>query len=130
MHQPHATLSERSWQSRRCDTHSKDLGTDWEVGKQIVDAVKAPWYFIEVFNLPLIAYEMRLSNAKLDWQVDLFFMTPDEEDETQVYFGYHPFPGIYFCKVYFNKTVCDRICHERNYFPIRDKLSFTDSKWT
>jgi hypothetical protein len=90
--------------------HSKHLGTDWELAKEIVAAVTQPWYFIETFGLPWTSYEMRLYNVKLDWQVDLFFMTPDEEDETQVYFGYHTLPGIHYYKIYFNRTICDQIC--------------------
>ena len=53
---------------------------------------------------------MRLYNVKLDWQVDLFFTTQDEEDKSQVYSGYHTFPGIYYVKVYYNKTIFDDIC--------------------
>lgn len=90
--------------------HSNYLGNDWELAKEIVAAVEAPWYFMETMGLPWTAYEMRLFNVKLRWQVDLFFMTPDEEDETQVYSGFHTFAGIYYLKVYYNKTMFGNIC--------------------
>lgn len=86
------------------------LGTDWSVPKEIQTSVKAPWYFIETFGLPWTSYEMRLYNVRLGWQVDLFFMTQDEEDESQVYSGYHTFPGVYYVKVYYNKTIFEHIC--------------------
>ena len=53
---------------------------------------------------------MRLYHVQLGWQVDLFFMTQDEEDKSQVYSGYHTFPGIYHYKVYYNKTIFQDIC--------------------
>lgn len=86
------------------------LGTDWSVAKEIQVSVHSPWYFIETFGLPWTSYEMRLYNVRLGWQVDLFFMTQDEEDETQVYSGYHQFPGVYYTKIYYNKTLFDHIC--------------------
>ena len=85
-------------------------GKDYDLAEQIVKAVQPPWYFIETFGLPWSGYELRLYHTQLDWQVDFFFTTQDEEDSTQSYLGYHTFPGVYFIKLYYNSSVFSTVC--------------------
>jgi hypothetical protein len=82
----------------------------WELAEEIVKSVDPPWYFIETFGLPWAGYELRLYHTKLDWQVDFFFTTQDEEDNTQSYLGYHTFPGVYFYKLYYNSSIFSTVC--------------------
>ena len=86
------------------------LGTDYDLPQQIIKSVDPPWYFIETFGLPWSGYELRLYNINLDWQVDFFFTSQDEEDKTQSYLGYHTFPGVYFIKLYYNTSIFSTVC--------------------
>lgn len=77
---------------------------------ELIKSIKAPWYFIESFGLPWSAYELRLYNVKLGWQVDLFFLTQDEVDANSLYSGYHTFPAVSYYKVYYEKQFFQTIC--------------------
>lgn len=82
----------------------------YNLTNELIKSIKSPWYFIETFGLPWSAYELRLYNVKLGWQVDLFFMTQDELDPASVYSGYHTFPAVSYYKVYYQKSFFDKLC--------------------
>lgn len=82
----------------------------YNLTNSIIKSLHSPWYVIETFGLPWAAYEMRIFNVKLNWQVDLFFMTQDEQDAHSYYSGYHTFPAVSYYKVYYEKQFFQNIC--------------------
>lgn len=40
----------------------------------------------------------------------MFFTSDDEESNDEIYTGYHTFPGVYFIKLYFDKSIFKYLC--------------------
>lgn len=89
---------------------SSILQNDYTLAEQIINGVTSPWYFIETFGMPWMGFELRLYNIQLDWQVDFFFTTQDEQNSTLSYLGYHNDPGVSFVKLYYENKIFETVC--------------------
>jgi hypothetical protein len=105
--------------ARHCGTIEFDRDADisswshlnnngYELTEELINSVDRPWRFFRLLGLPWMGYELKLWHDDLNWQMDLFFMTPDEEGNSSSYVGYHG--SDYFYKIYYNSSSFFDIC--------------------